>query len=152
MRLKVAAVGRWKAGPERSLYEHFARRIALPLELREVEEKKKLPPPALVRREAELLLAQVPKGAVMVALDERGKPFTSVAFARRLAAWRDDGVRDLVFAIGGSHGLDEGLRKKAALVLSLGPMTWPHLMVRAMLAEQLYRAQAILTGHPYHRG
>jgi len=151
MRLKVAAVGHWKAGPEHSLYEHFARRITFPLELKEVEEKKKLPPPALIRREGELLLAEAPKGAVVVALDERGKPFSSVAFAKRLGRWRDDGVRDLVFLIGGADGLDEMVRRKAALTISLGQMTWPHLMVRAMLAEQIYRAQAILSGHPYHR-
>ena len=151
MRLKVAAVAHWKAAPERPLYEHFARRITFSLELKEVEEKKKLPPPALIRREGELLLAEAPKGAVVVALDERGKPFSSVAFAKRLGQWRDDGVRDLVFLIGGADGLDEMVRRKAALTISLGQMTWPHLMVRAMLAEQIYRAQAILSGHPYHR-
>lgn len=151
MRLTVAAVGRWKSGPERALYEQFARRLAWPLELKQVEEKKKLPPHKLVRREGELLLAAVPKGAVVVALDQRGKPMTSAAFAKRLGAWRDDGVGDVAFVIGGAEGLDESVRKKAALIVSLGPMTWPHLMVRALLAEQLYRAQAILTGHPYHR-
>jgi len=151
MRLKVAAIGRWKAGPERSLYEHFARRITFPLELTEVESKKKLPPAALVRREGELLLAEAPKGAVVVALDGRGKALTSVAFAKQLGRWRDDGVREVVFIIGGADGLDDSVRRKATLTLSLGPMTWPHLMVRAMLAEQIYRAQAILSGHPYHR-
>ncbi len=151
MRLRVVAVGRWKAGPERSLYEHFARRITWRLELKEVEEKKKLPPPTLMRREGELLLAQVPKGAVVVALDGRGKAMTSAAFAKRLGAWRDDGIGDVVFVIGGAHGLDPAVLRKAALVLGLGPMTWPHLMVRAMLAEQIYRAQTILAGHPYHR-
>jgi 23S rRNA (pseudouridine1915-N3)-methyltransferase len=151
MRLTVAAVGRWKAGPERALYEHFAGRVTWPLELKEIDVKKKLPTPQLVRREGELLLAAVPKGAVVVALDQRGKPMTSADFARRLGAWRDDGVGDVVFLIGGADGLDESVRKKATLTLSLGPMTWPHLMVRALLAEQLYRAQAILSGHPYHR-
>jgi 23S rRNA (pseudouridine1915-N3)-methyltransferase len=151
MRLKLATVGHWKAGPERSLYEHFARRIAFPLELKEVEEKKKLPPAALIRREGELLLAVAAKGAVVVALDERGKPLTSVAFAKQLGLWRDDGVREVVFVVGGALGLDDAVRRKATLTLSLGPMTWPHLMVRAMLAEQIYRAQAILAGHPYHR-
>ncbi len=151
MRLKLAVVGRWKSGPERALFEHFARRITWRLELKEVEEKKKLPPPTLMRREGELLLAQVPKGAVVVALDGRGKAMTSAAFAKRLGAWRDDGIGDVVFVIGGAHGLDPAVLRKAALVLGLGPMTWPHLMVRAMLAEQIYRAQTILAGHPYHR-
>ena len=151
MRLKVAAIGRWKAGPERSLYEHFARRIAFPLDLKEVEEKRKLPPAALIRREGELLLAEVPKGAIVVALDGRGKALSSIAFAKQLGRWRDDGVREVVFIIGGADGLDDSVRRKATLTLGLGPMTWPHLMVRAMLAEQIYRAQAILSGHPYHR-
>jgi 23S rRNA (pseudouridine1915-N3)-methyltransferase len=151
MRLKVSAIGRWKAGPERALYEHFARRITFPLEFKEVEEKKKLPQPALIRREGALLLAEVPKDATIVALDARGKPLSSIAFAKKLGAWRDDGVRDVVFLIGGANGFDEVVRRKASLTLSLGPMTWPHLMVRAMLAEQIYRAQAILSGHPYHR-
>jgi len=151
MRLKVAAIGRWKAGPERSLFEHFARRITFPLDLKEVEAKKNLPPAALIRREGELLLAEAPKGAIVVALDGRGKALTSVAFAKQLGRWRDDGVREVVFIIGGADGLDDSVRRKATLTLSLGPMTWPHLMVRAMLAEQIYRAQAILSGHPYHR-
>ena len=151
MRLHVAAVGRCKAGPERALYEHFARRVTFPLDLIEVEEKRRLPAKALKKREAELIVARAPEGALLVALDEKGKPFTSLAFAKRLGQWRDDGIRDVAFLIGGAEGLDEALLKRAALVLSLGPMTWPHLMARAMLAEQLYRAQSILAGHPYHR-
>jgi 23S rRNA (pseudouridine1915-N3)-methyltransferase len=151
MRLTVAAVGRWKAGPERALYDHFARRITFPLELIEVEEKKRLPPAQLKKREADLLLARAPKDAWLVALDEKGKAMGSAAFARQLAAWQGDGIRDVVFLIGGAEGLDTGLLKQARLAVSLGPMTWPHLMVRAMLAEQLYRAQSIIAGHPYHR-
>ena len=87
-----------------------------------------------------------------IALDETGSALPSREFAARIGRWRDDGVAELAFVIGGAEGLDRGLIERAALVLSLGPMTWPHLMVRAMLAEQLYRAEAILRGHPYHRG
>jgi len=156
MRLLVAAVGRFsgraRGGRERTLFEHYARRVSPPLMLKEVEQKRALPPGALKKREAERLLAAVPKGAVVVALDERGRALSSVAFARRIAEWRDAGVRDLVFLIGGAGGLDEAVTAAADLVLSLGPMTWPHLLVRAMLAEQVYRAQTILSGHPYHRG
>ena len=90
--------------------------------------------------------------ARIVALDERGRTETSDAFARRLAHWRDDGVRTVGFVIGGADGLDETVRKKADFVLSFGALTWPHMLVRAMLAEQIYRAQSILAGHPYHRG
>jgi 23S rRNA (pseudouridine1915-N3)-methyltransferase len=90
-------------------------------------------------------------GLVVVALDERGKALASEAFARRIAGWRDGGAQDLAFLIGGADGHAPAVRERADFLLSLGPMTWPHLMVRAMLAEQLYRAQQILAGHPYHR-
>ena len=152
MRLVVAAVGRCKTGPERALFEHYARRITFPLELKEVEEKKKLKSAALKRREGELLLAQAPDGAVIVALDETGKELSSAAFADRLGRWRDDGIKDVVFLIGGAEGLDDTVKNRADLVVGFGSQTWPHLLVRDMLAEQVYRAQCILSGHPYHRG
>lgn len=151
MRLRIAACGKWKSGPERALFDHFAGRITLPLELREIEEKKKLKPAALKKREGELLLAQIPEGAVVVALDETGTSLGSVAFAGKLGAWRDDGIKDVVFVIGGADGLDEVVRKRADLVIGFGAQTWPHLLVRGMLAEQIYRAGSILAGHPYHR-
>ncbi len=152
MRLVIAAVGRWKAGPERGLFEHYARRITFPLGIKEVTEKRPLKPAALKKREADLLLAQAPEGALLVALDEKGKALSSTAFAAKLGEWRDEGEKNVAFLIGGAEGLDETLKKRARLVLGLGPMTWPHLLVRAMLAEQIYRAQCILSGHPYHRG
>ena len=152
MRLHIVAVGKLKAGPHAALARHYAERLAWPLALREVEEKRPLPAAELREREGALLLAAAPPGAVLVALDERGKIFTSSAFAQKLAQWRDSGTADLAFLIGGADGLSEGVRQKAQLVLSLGAMTWPHLLVRGMLLEQLYRAQQILAGHPYHRG
>jgi len=151
MRLWLAAVGRARGGPARDLYEEYAGRIAWPLTLREVEVKKRLPPEELKRQEAELLLAAVPAGAVVVALDERGKAMDSAAFAQRVGAWRDGGVADLAFLIGGADGHGEDVRRRADLLMAFGPMTWPHMMVRGMLAEQIYRAQQILAGHPYHR-
>ncbi len=151
MRVVVAAVGRCKAGPEKALFEHYARRITFPFELKEVEEKRPLKLPKLLRREAELLLAQVPDGAKLLALDRSGREMSSEALAEALGTWRDDGVRDVVFAVGGADGLDPVVRERADHVVSLGAMTWPHLLVRGMLAEQIYRAQCILAGHPYHR-
>ncbi len=155
MRLIIAAAGRWKAGkkaaPERALYDHYAGRIRFPLELREIEEKKKLNPGALKKREGELLLAQAPGGAVIVALDEIGKALRSTEFAKKLGTWRDEGEGCVVFMIGGADGLDDAVRKRARLVMSFGTMTWPHLLARGMLAEQIYRAECILAGHPYHR-
>lgn len=151
MKLLIAAIGRAARGPERGLYEHYAGRIRWPLELRELEEKRKLPPAQMIQREGELLLGAVPAKAVLVALDRRGKVLDSEAFAGRLARWRDDSTSDVAFLIGGADGHPEPLLKQAALVISFGAMTWPHLLARAMLAEQLYRAQQLLAGHPYHR-
>jgi len=151
VKLTIAAIGRAGRGPERDLYEHYAGRIRWPLSLRELEEKKKLPPAQLMAREGELLLGAVPKGAATVALDRRGKVVDSEAFAARLQAWRDNGAADIAFLIGGADGHGETLLKRADLALSFGAMTWPHLLARAMLAEQLYRAQQMLAGHPYHR-
>ena len=108
--------------------------------------------PDAVRHEGELLLRAVPDGARVVALDAAGKTLTSAAFAKHLGAWRDAGVKDVAFLIGGADGLDGAVTGAADLVLSLGAMTWPHLLARAMLAEQIFRAQCILSGHPYHRG
>ncbi len=151
MKLLIACIGRAGRGPERDLYEHYAQRIRWPLVLRELEEKRKLPPAQMILREGELLLDAVPAKSVVVALDRRGRVLDSAGFAGRLARWRDDSVSDVAFVIGGADGHGAPLLKKAALVLSFGPMTWPHLLARAMLAEQIYRAQQLLAGHPYHR-
>ncbi len=152
MRIVLVAVGKARRGATRELYESYIGRLNWQVALKEIEEKRPLPAGELRAREAELLAAAVPKDATLVALDAAGRALTSEAFAARIGAWRDDGVRDLAFVVGGAEGLHEGILARAELVLSLGPMTWPHLMVRALLAEQLYRAQSILAGHPYHRG
>jgi 23S rRNA (pseudouridine1915-N3)-methyltransferase len=151
VRVLLSAVGRARPGPERALYDHYAGRLTWPLTLKEVEEKRPLPPPERMAREAELLLATVPNGAAVVALDERGREMGSVDFARRLGDWRDEGRADVAFLIGGADGHGEAVRGRADLLLCFGRLTWPHMLVRGMLAEQLFRAQCILSGHPYHR-
>jgi 23S rRNA (pseudouridine1915-N3)-methyltransferase len=156
MRIVICAVGRARPGPLRELYEDYAGRIAATrmlgrVDLREAEERKTLSAAELKQREGELLRAALPKQATTVALDARGQALTSEAFAARLAKWRDSGTADLAFLIGGADGLDAALVGDADLVLSLGAMTWPHMLARVMLAEQLYRAATILQGHPYHR-
>ena len=151
MKLWLAAVGRVRPGPARDLYEEYAGRLSWPLTLREVEVKKRLSSDELKRQEAELLLAAIPPGATVVALDERGKTMGSAQFAEKIGVWRDRGVADLAFLIGGADGHGEAVRARADLLLAFGPMTWPHMMVRGMIAEQIYRAQQILAGHPYHR-
>jgi 23S rRNA (pseudouridine1915-N3)-methyltransferase len=128
----------------------YAARIVPRVTIVELEEKRRLPQAELKAREAELILAALPAHARLVALDRRGAEWPSRDLAERLRAWRDDGI-DVAFAIGGAEGLGPAIIDRADTVLSLGRMTWPHLLARCMLLEQLYRAQQILAGHPYHR-
>jgi 23S rRNA (pseudouridine1915-N3)-methyltransferase len=152
MRATIFAVGRLKAGPSRDLFHEYQRRLTFPLTVREVEEKRNLPVSELKRREGELLLGALPPAAKIVVLDERGKVLTSAAFAAALAEWTDAGHAEIAFVIGGADGLHDEVRRRADLILALGAMTWPHQLVRVLLAEQLFRAQSIWSGHPYHRG
>ena len=154
MKFRIIAVGRMKTGPEQALYEHYAARVKPAIVLKEVEEKRPLSSAELKAREAELLLAALDESKgkrAVVVLDERGKQLGSRDFATRLKRFEDDGAGEIAFLIGGADGHGEAVLARADLKLSLGAMTWPHMMVRAMLAEQLYRGQAILAGHPYHR-
>ena len=155
MRVTLCVVGRLRTGPERTLIDDYLTRFdrtgrALglgPANLIEVEDKLNKGMAA----EAKLLRSAAPDGATLVCLDERGKPQTSPQFADRLGAWRDDGIRDCAFLIGGADGLDPSLRADANHLLSFGKMVWPHMLARVMLTEQLYRAASILAGAPYHR-
>ncbi|HEV8030713.1 MAG TPA: 23S rRNA (pseudouridine(1915)-N(3))-methyltransferase RlmH [Stellaceae bacterium] len=151
MRLHILAIGRLRHGPLYDLQSNYAGRIVPPAAIVELEEKRRLPPPELKTREAELTLAALPAGARLVALDQRGAEWSSRELADRLRTWRDSGIGAIAFAIGGAEGLGPAVIERADAVLSLGMMTWPHLLVRCMLLEQLYRAQQILAGHPYHR-
>lgn len=152
MQILILAVGRCRDRPLQSLFDDYVGRLPWPLTLKEVEERRALPPDQRKDKEADLLLQAIPDGAVVVALDQTGQSLTSEAFAERIGRWRDAGESPIAFLIGGADGLADRVRRRAAVVLSLGAMTWPHLVVRVLLAEQLYRAHAILTGHPYHRG
>jgi 23S rRNA (pseudouridine1915-N3)-methyltransferase len=118
----------------------------------EVDERRSLPPIQLKAREGDLIVGALPASVPFVALDERGVQWSSRALAEQIAIWRDRGWPELAFAIGGADGLHSMVLDRADVILSLGSMTWPHLLVRGMLLEQLYRAQQILAGHPYHRG
>ena len=150
MKLTVCAVGRLKSGPERDLLEKYRRRITWALNIVEIEERRRLLAAELKRRECALLEQAVPAGCVRVVMDERGKSLTSREFADKLGNWRDQ-ARDVAFMIGGPGGLDSDLRQSADATISFGAATWPHQLARAMLVEQIYRAQEILAGHPYHR-
>lgn len=162
MRILIVAVGKLKAGPEKALFDDYVKRLSWPLTLREVEAKGRLSGAELKAREGELLLAALDRGAKgarpgrragqrLLALDERGQEIASTAFTTRLADWRDQGAEEIAFVIGGADGLDQAVRDQADGLIAFGRMTWPHMLVRVMLAEQIYRAQQILAGHPYHR-
>lgn len=155
MRVHLCAVGRLRSGPERDLIDDYTTRfdrtgraLALgPFSEHEVEDKKG----GGMEAEAELLSRALPSGALLVTLDERGRLLSSPEFADHLAKWRDGGRQDLAFVIGGADGIAPALRARADFSISFGRMVWPHMLVRVMLAEQLYRAASILAGAPYHR-
>jgi 23S rRNA (pseudouridine1915-N3)-methyltransferase len=151
LELVVVAVGRGRDAPIDALFAEYARRCPWPVRLVEVQPRGAVPPERRADAEAVLLLAAVPPGAVVVALDRRGRDLTSEEIAARLGAWREAGRRAAAFLIGGPDGLAEGALTAADLRLAFGRQTWPHRLVRAMVAEQLYRATTILAGHPYHR-
>jgi len=147
--MRLLAVGRLRAGPERELFDRYAARLRPRLDVTEVPEGTGAPAEAK-RREGAALLAALRADALAVALDLGGPAPGSDGLARLLERWLGLS-RPLCFLVGGAEGLDAAVLDRAAHTLSLGPMTWPHMLVRVMLAEQLYRAQAILSGHPYHR-
>ena len=155
MRVQICAVGRLRTGPERALIDDYltrfdrtGRALALgPAAVIEVDDRKG----GGMQGEGALLRRAMPAGALICTLDERGTVMSSPEFAAKLGQWRDGGRSDLSFVIGGADGIDPELRKDAGFSLSFGKMVWPHMQVRVMLAEQLYRAASILSGGPYHR-
>ena len=147
--MQLIAVGKLRPGPERDLFDRYNARLRPALSVTEVAEGAGAPREAK-RREGVALLAALPNGAHAVALDLGGDAPGSEGLARLLERWLERS-RSLCFLVGGADGLDPAVTARADALLSFGPMTWPHLLVRVMLAEQLYRAQSILAGHPYHR-
>jgi len=137
--LHLIARGKIGRGPEAELVDRYLKRIAWPVRITELPEGGGKAPPAPAM------------GAVTVLLDEKGEALGSLAFARHLERWRDEGRREARFLIGGADGFSDAERAEADFLLSFGKATWPHLLARAMLAEQLFRATSILANHPYHR-
>lgn len=138
MLLHIVARGKIGRSPEAELVERYLKRIAWPTKLTELPDGGRAAPP-------------MPPNSVAILLDERGKALSSMDLARKLEEWRDGGKREARFLIGGAEGHSDQERGQADLLLSFGPATWPHLLVRSMLAEQLFRATSILANHPYHR-
>ena len=159
MRLLVIAVCRLKSGPERDLVERYRERFSdlarklgfRGLEIHEIPESRASEAAGRMADEAAAISALIPDNALVVALDERGKPVDSATFAKQLGRWRDESTANVVFVIGGADGLSPELRRKMTTVFAFGTVTWPHQLVRIMLMEQIYRAATILAGHPYHR-
>ncbi|HMI40962.1 MAG TPA: 23S rRNA (pseudouridine(1915)-N(3))-methyltransferase RlmH [Sphingomicrobium sp.] len=138
MLLHIVARGKIARSPEAELVDRYIRRIAWPTKLTELPDSGGTIP-------------ALPGNSVTIVLDERGETLSSIDFAKNLENWRDSGKREARFLIGAADGHSQDIRGQADLLLSFGPATWPHLLVRAMLAEQLFRAAAILANHPYHR-
>jgi 23S rRNA (pseudouridine1915-N3)-methyltransferase len=147
--MRVIAIGRSRDGPEAELFARYSARIRPAVLLTELADGKGALA-EIKRRESEALLAALSGQAFTVALDLDGEMLDSTAFAARLDGWLALS-RPICFLIGGAEGLDRSVIARADFILSLGRMTWPHLLVRAMLAEQIYRARSIAAGHPYHR-
>ncbi len=159
MKLWLIGIGRLKAGPERALFEKYYKRLSdvarsqglSSVELREFDEGRAAQAAGRQAEEAQALLGVLPKGARLIALDERGAAMSSPQWAADIAKARDAAVASYVVALGGPDGHDPSVRARADLMVSFGAMTWPHQLARAMACEQLYRAVSILAGHPYHR-
>lgn len=152
MKVRLLLVGRSEKGVVADGVDHYLGRLArtFPVEQVVVPEAGKGEAAYQQKVECERILAALKPGERVVVLDERGKALTSVQFAERLGTWRDQGVRQVAFVIGGAYGMTDAVRARADLVLALSAMTFPHQLVRVLFAEQLYRASAILQGSPYH--
>lgn len=151
MRMMLLAVGRDRRGPTAELVETYLKRCPWRIEPIEIPQRSQGEPERRRREEAEKIRQALPARAAIVALDERGDDLSSRDFAKQIDRFREDGRPALAFVIGGADGLDRSIIEAADRRLAFGRAVWPHRLVRVMLAEQLYRASTILTGHPYHR-
>lgn len=147
--MKLIAVGKLKKGPECDLFLRYQKRLHPQLEVIEVSQAKGSSLEQK-RREAEALLGNCPSNSYVIALDEGGKSFSSISFSESMKNFAETG-REICFLIGGAEGLDSSVTNRADQIISFGIMTWPHMLVRVLLAEQLFRAQSIQRNHPYHR-
>mgnify|MGYP001610907692 CR=1 FL=1 len=152
MKITLRAIGRLKVGPLSDLLKMYTTRMRAQVFIEELEARKKGSALEVQEEEARLLLGGRVEGAYVIALDERGKTLTSESFANLLEEQTVRGCSHFMFLIGGADGLTPQVRQQADYVMSFGSMVWPHMLIRVMLMEQLYRAQQITAGHPYHRG
>ncbi|HCK32567.1 MAG TPA: 23S rRNA (pseudouridine(1915)-N(3))-methyltransferase RlmH [Rhodospirillaceae bacterium] len=151
MRYKIIAIGKSKGSDYDSAMQTYVKRINGKPHIEEISIKKEKDPKRLNILENEAIRSAIPNGAFVIALTPEGKEFTSPALAQKIQNLENQSISDTVFLIGGADGLDDQTKSLADMSLSFGQMTWPHLLARVMLLEQLYRAQQILSGHPYHK-
>ena len=159
MKLHIAAIGRLRTGAQKQLIDDYLDRLKdsgrphaiSAITLHELETKPAATPALTIEQEGTRLRAALPSNGILVSLDEHGKTLSSTEFAEKLGRWRDQGAPAVSFIIGGAEGLSPQIRNQSDFTLSLGPMTWPHMLARLLLAEQLYRATTIWSGHPYHK-
>ena len=151
MIININSIGKFKNHPHKDIFELYVKRIGWNVKLKELEVKKSASENVLKEMEGELLLNNIDSNSTIILLDERGKNFNSREFAQKISQYRDQGVNNITFIIGGANGVCQKVKDRADLEISLSKLTFPHLMVRSILAEQIYRAYSIINNHPYHR-
>lgn len=151
MKINLIVIGQLKSGPEHDLIQKYSKRLHWKLNIKQLASKKNVSGSELKAIEADLIRTHLAWGAPLIVLDERGQNLTSEQFAMGLQKFQLSGISELNICIGGAEGLDPGIRGQADWLISFGALTWPHMLVRVMVLEQLYRAQQILAGHPYHK-
>jgi 23S rRNA (pseudouridine1915-N3)-methyltransferase len=148
VKIRIIAVGKQKSSPTKELCEEYLKRLNWNVSLKEID----APKGSTSAQEAPLIVKELAKPTLVIALDERGETLSSPEFAKKLAGWQNAAPgNEVTFLIGGADGFDNEVRQKAKFLMSFGKQTWPHMLVRVMLLEQIYRAQQIIAGHPYHR-
>jgi 23S rRNA (pseudouridine1915-N3)-methyltransferase len=150
LKISIIAIGRLRKGPLSEIFEDYKKRLQWPVTVLELESKL-TDERAAQKDEAKRIIEKLERGAFTIILDERGRSLKSLDFAKRLGDLADQGQQHIQFIIGGASGLTDDVRSRANLLLNFGVQTWPHMLARVMLLEQIYRAQQILSNHPYHR-
>lgn len=151
MKITIISIGKYKNSPEMEIFTSYLKRTPWKIELKELEVKKNASGEVLKNLEGELILNSIPENSVIITLDENGKNITSTALAENIRNWQISGKSHFTFIIGGAFGLSDKVKSSSDISLAFGKLTWPHLLIRAMISEQIYRVYTILEGHPYHK-
>ena len=150
MKFNIIAIGKMKSSPELDIAKKYIKRCSIPINIIELETKKTLLENQIKKAEADLILSKISNNDILIALDETGTTFSSEKFSEKIKTLTANG-QNIYFVIGGAFGLDKSVKQRADIIISFGAMTFPHMLVRVMLCEQLYRVQTIMDNHPYHK-